>query len=296
MSKDSFQIYNIDALKYRYNGKEYVVQFSRDEDVFDNPRDWENNGTQMICFHPEYRIGDDHDYKNSEEFWNDIVHQFVPRDIISQELEAEKLDKIKLVRNPDRPEYYDVYESGFYPNENEWYPQYEAVAKPDLVSYIIGDISEMDCVRLSMPYIEVLPIWLYDHSGISISCGTRMGVYADPWDSSGIGYIYISREDAINNLNANEKNWREIAYEKLTHDVETYDTYLCGDIWRYDLYVLNDCGELEEDDCCGGFYGSDLFENGMVAYIVGLQEALENDQFEEGHLNTVYTGARYVFE
>lgn len=296
MSRNSFQIYNVDALKYRYNGQEYVVQFSRDEYVSETPRDWENCGAKMISFHPDYRIGDEHDYKNSEEFWTDMVDQFVPRETILQHLKDGNLGGIRLERNPEHNEYYAVYESGFWPKQDEWYLQYDKVAECDLASHIIGDISERDCMMLSVPYIEALPLWLYDHSGISISCGKRVGQFADCWDSSGIGWIYISKEDAISKLNANEDDWRSVANEDLKRQVKMYDMYLCGDIWWYCLYVLNEDGELEEEDSCYGFYGSDLFENGMLSYIPGLEEALENDQVEEGHLNTVYTAVRYVFE
>lgn len=296
MSRNSFQIYNVDALKYRYNGQEYVVQFFPDEYVSETPRDWENCGAKMISFHPDYRIGDEHDYKNSEEFWTDMVDQFVPRETILQHLKDGNLGGIRLERNPEHNEYYAVYESGFWAKQDEWYLQYDKVAECDLASRIIGDISERDCMMLCVPYMEALPLWLYDHSGISISCGKRVGQFADRWDSSGIGWIYISKEDAISKLNANEDDWRSVANEDLKRQVEMYDMYLRGDVWGYCLYVLNEDGELEEEDSCYGFYGSDLYENGMLPYIPGLEEALENDQVEEGHLNTVYTGVRYVFE
>lgn len=53
------------------------------------------------------------------------------------------------------------------------------------------DISSNEISQLLLPHVEILPLWLYDHSGISISCGERTYPYNDPWDSGQVGYIYI---------------------------------------------------------------------------------------------------------
>jgi len=97
----------------------------------------------------------------------------------------------------------------------------------------------------------VLPMYMYDHSGITISTSP----FSCPWDSGQIGFIAISKEKA-----RKEYGWKLITKarkEKLTKylegEVETYDQYLRGDVYGYE--VLDENGEQE--DSCWGYYGLD---------------------------------------
>lgn len=99
------------------------------------------------------------------------------------------------------------------------------------------------------PSTIVLPIYMYDHSGITInttgfSCG---------WDSGQVGIIYISRKVAI-------KEWGnkictasvvQKAREYLKGEIETLDQYITGSVYGY---IVED-PDGEEIDSCWGFYG-----------------------------------------
>lgn len=108
----------------------------------------------------------------------------------------------------------------------------------------------------------ILPLRLYDHSGISISCGTEYP-FNDRWDSGCVGFIYVTK-DKLNEEGIN----KEDAEKRLKGEVETYDQYLNGDIYGFQLVELTNCkccshnGEVELDSCWG-FYGDNPFENGM---------------------------------
>jgi hypothetical protein len=110
----------------------------------------------------------------------------------------------------------------------------------------------------------ILPLYLYDHSGITMSCGP----FACPWDSGQVGYIYITSEDIRKNWNCKRitSKIRKQAEDCLRSEVSVYDDYLTGQVYCYTVFELlpesEECEELEDrkgehlDSCCG-FYGLD---------------------------------------
>ena len=89
--------------------------------------------------------------------------------------------------------------------------------------------------------LVVLPLYLYDHSGISMSVGSFVGraPHAE-WDSGMVGYIYATKE-AIKAEGVDIATAEEI----LRKEVEIYDKYLQGDFYGYTAYKNTKC------DCCG---------------------------------------------
>jgi hypothetical protein len=109
-----------------------------------------------------------------------------------------------------------------------------------------------------------LPLYLYDHSGISMSCELTYP-FNDLWDSGQVGYIFVTYETL-----QKEYHWKNITKARkakiiqyLKQEVETYDQYLTGDVYGF-ATVCNHCGE--ELDSCWGFYGHDWKENGLLEY------------------------------
>lgn len=93
----------------------------------------------------------------------------------------------------------------------------------------------------------VLPLYLYDHSGISISVG-RNPYTMDPqgWDTTMVGFIYTTAEQVEQVGCPLDK-----LTEGLVGEVETYDAYLRGEVY---YYIIEDAdGEMVES--CGGFVG-----------------------------------------
>ena len=118
-----------------------------------------------------------------------------------------------------------------------------------------------------------LPLYLYDHSGISISTSP----FGCRWDSGKVGYIYVTKEKV-----REEYGWKRITKEReediltyLDGGIKTLDQYLQGDVYRF---TLEDDGE--EIDSCGGFYGDDWKMNGMADHI----ERELHDQLEVGEI------------
>lgn len=85
---------------------------------------------------------------------------------------------------------------------------------------------------LSQDNICGLPLWIYDHSGISISTGA-----VDSWDSSFVGLIFVEKDYYLaQTCLKDETDWKAKAKKTLEAEVETYDDYLTGGVFSYTLY------------------------------------------------------------
>ncbi len=107
----------------------------------------------------------------------------------------------------------------------------------------------------------ILPIYMYDHSGITISTTP----FSCPWDSGQIGFIFIPKSKVREEYKVKRisPKLRDKITTYLLGEVETYNQFLTGDV--YGFKVMN--AEGEEEDSCWGFYGSDPKENGMLDHV-----------------------------
>ena len=100
------------------------------------------------------------------------------------------------------------------------------------------------------PHIR-LPIYLYDHSGITIATTP----FSCPWDSGQLGWIFVEEPKLRAEFAdvSDPAELREKAEALMRAEVMEYDQYLTGDVW---------CARIEDrnrntlDSCCG-FFGSD---------------------------------------
>jgi len=100
----------------------------------------------------------------------------------------------------------------------------------------------------------VLPLYLYDHSGISISTRSFVGrAHQAAWDSGQVGWIFCTRERAIQEWGKTRMTARvrRLAEACLRAEVEEYDQYIRGEVCGYRL-IDPDGGDI---DSCWGFYG-----------------------------------------
>ncbi len=99
-----------------------------------------------------------------------------------------------------------------------------------------------------------LPLYLYDHSGITMSTGP----FSCPWDSGMVGIIFITKqkireEYSVKRISA---NLLERVKTYLQGEVETYDDYLTGNVHGYVIEDPDDSKEHDGiQDSCWGFYG-----------------------------------------
>lgn len=102
-----------------------------------------------------------------------------------------------------------------------------------------------------------LPLFLYDHSGITMSTGA----YPCPWDSAQVGFIYATPEKIRETFGVQRisQKRRLEAEEMLRTEVGLYANYLEGNVWTYQLFDEHG----NEVESCGGFYGSTLQESAI---------------------------------
>jgi len=115
------------------------------------------------------------------------------------------------------------------------------------------------------PDVIALPLYLMDHSGVSMS----VKPFGCPWDSGQVGVIIVTPEKL-----KSECIKREKAIGILTGEVKTYNQYLTGDVYGFMLQEITKCdccgeSKLEVIDSCCGFFGFDL-EN--ICYQAELSE------------------------
>lgn len=96
----------------------------------------------------------------------------------------------------------------------------------------------------------VLPVGLYDHSGISLYVGDKH----DRWDGGQVGFIYVTNETLEKEYGVIGCDSIEKATEVLKGEVETYSQYLEGEV--YGFTITNPKNE-DEIDSCWGIYGLD---------------------------------------
>lgn len=202
----------------------YLLTVEQDNDP-PNPRDDEHLG-KMVCFHRRYRLGDEHNYVDKDDFLRDMYLKTVGDD----ERGAKRYERALDLMNHKIKEPFDS-------------PAYERAVDERLLRVI------------SEKYI-MLPLYLYDHSGLTMNTTG----FSCQWDSGQVGWIYASKEDALKEFGGKSftASTRQKAEARLRSEVEVYDTYLSGECYGYELYKN---GELE--DSCWGFIGSykDVLKN-----------------------------------
>lgn len=311
------------ALKWEHNGAQYALRI-RQDDMPMNPREDFDNLCTMACWHRRYSLGDRGDTAGQrlEDFWRAEVRSRVNVEEIIDAAESGKLDGIRVEK---RDGLVDVYETIMLRtvlgnSEPEEVLEYEGIMEGALPDYLIDDLTVGHCMQLLEPYLEVLPLWLYDHSGLAISCGSRVYPFNDRWDSGQIGWIFVPKDKIMSEVGTEyvldekgervkvackhdgmpttwtyqtrpltDDTWRKRADEIMESEVKLYDQYLRGEVFGFELYKLVD-GEWQDEDSCYGFYGDILEENGMLDHLAyyGLHEAIANGAVSEGEAKEVH--------
>jgi hypothetical protein len=213
------------------DGRRLFVSIDHDECDCD-PREWDNVGI-MACWHRNYNLGDEQPKSRPEEWMRDLACA------LDDTLE-------------DRIWYW---ESG-----NGW--TYLAANYEDPVAVCDAKISNLVDGALDKHVPVMLPLYLYDHSGITMNTSG----FSCPWDSGQVGWIYATREKILEEQSAKRLTKRMVEWARrlLIAEVEEYDHYLTGNVWGYSIKVVRydkcescDCvSEVEEfEESCWGYLG-----------------------------------------
>jgi hypothetical protein len=122
--------------------------------------------------------------------------------------------------------------------------------------------------------ILIKPLYLYDHSGITISTKP----FGCNWDSGQVGFVVVTQQtlDDYGFTIAENESWNRY-YERIEsrveEDIKIYDSFITGEVYRF--LIEDKDGDVL--DSCGGFYG-DYQDSGLIEYI---KDSLSPEEFEE---------------
>lgn len=312
------RLYGKQTLKWKYGKTPYLLHAWNDRES--TPRELFSNVGIMACWHREYKLGDDIQDKSPENFWRRLVRENVPKGDIREAAKEGKLAGIRLVKcqSCGKNDFFDIFFG------HECAPAYTGIYNATVADVLMDELDMEHCMTLMEPYAEWLPLWLYDHGGLAMSCGKRTGQFADCWDSMKVGWIValkskvmsdvlwvepsedseITTEDFANGKPAKplqpkpltEEDWRTTAIQVMEQEVEVYNDYLTGNVFGYTVYEQID-DEWEETDANAGFFGDDIVTNGAMDMWaeLGLKEAIQSGAYEWGTA-TLQTITTLVFD
>ena len=241
--------YDNEIIKWTYGDNLYCLHIQHDDVADNNPRWWDDHDSVMACFHPRYRLGDKVDASTPEEFWNNLVYEMCePEEIINALINKKTIDVIaeKSIRD-------DTYYLSILTDDGEYTHFCQGLKENEIPVYAEGELSIKDCQILLDTYIVWLPLWLHDHSSLSMDCDTR---FRGSWDDSNVGWI-------VTKVPSGSDVYKTEAERIMRDEVKTYSDYLSGENYGYTLYK-EEHGEWKEIDRAFGFIGSDVLENGIT--------------------------------
>ena len=113
----------------------------------------------------------------------------------------------------------------------------------------LDDLSLNDLKELADKNNVIIPLYLYDHSGITISC-SHSYPYNDRWDAGQVGWIYASYDDIQKEFGGINSETLEKAKNILIGETNAYDYYLRGECYGYTIEKNG-----VEVESCWGFLG-----------------------------------------
>lgn len=230
----------------------YLLQVMQDDEPLNPRKDYDNFG-KMVCWHNRYNLGDKHDYEDTNELFMRSVLDSISADTVIDYVKSGKADSVRLEQNTSTGQWEIQSLSSRY---KDWCSDviftgsFDSI-KQEIFESLVESLSNKDLYVLASERNVILPLNLYDHSGISMSVSSFMGrAHHAEWDSGQVGWIVATPEDI-------QKEYGDLTPESyakaktlLVGEVKTYDLYLQGQCYGFRLYENG-----EETDSCWGMLG-----------------------------------------
>jgi len=129
-------------------------------------------------------------------------------------------------------------------------------------------------IKEAGPIAAILPVYLFNHSGLALST-TGFGAQ-DPqrWDWGQVGFIFTTKAAVRDWWGCKQvtKKIVERCENSMRSELETYEQYLNGEVYGFiaEKLTCEKCGTYEQEESCWGFYGSDWKTNGIEDHISDL--------------------------
>lgn len=269
--------------KEEYRGCTINVYYDPDAD---DPRSWSNVAT-FVCEHRNYMLGDEHCIQDAV---NELFSSYVSsKAIIEYFIKSRGAKLIPGEENDGCDQYYE-YETTYRGETYKHYIDADTSLDDDKIASQMEDELGLD-EKLQLVEetgeVVMLPISMYEHSGITLWLGSKWSHYDAQWDCSSIGFAYVEKSTAKNEgmLNPGEayhNDWKEWAYAMMKDEMKTYDQFVRGEVYGY--MIEDEEGEEASNNLlcgCWGFYDKDEMimeaKSNIDAYLKEKAEARKNN-------------------
>lgn len=233
-----------------------------------SPREWDNLG-RMVCWHDRYNLGDEQPSEDAADYLRNLLRE-AGEDAFVDGLDA-RFEAIATKLDRTLP--------GVSYGSDRYNRAFDEAAKP---------IHEELNTLLAKHY-TTLPLYLYDHSGITMSTGA----FSCAWDSGKVGFVFCSLAQARIEHSLPDATWetsltyceesmtlREAVSKLMAQEVKTYAQFLEGEVYGYEV-THNETGK---EDSCWGFYQNELpyaKDSDVLAEARSAAESLDKDAAKE---------------
>ena len=194
MEKKTLDLYDGNYIKFKQDGKDIAVLILRDESPSNPRRDWDNPDT-MVCFHPRYNLGDEHKYSSMADFFTSLVKECLTPDVILQRVLAGNT-RLEIAYDEGKPV---LIEHFTLCGRKEAAAIVTAENMDEMKQQIVDSLEDLDestlYSLLSEDEVAILPLYLYDHSGITMNTTG----FLEAWDTSKVGCICMTKKQYTGN-------------------------------------------------------------------------------------------------
>lgn len=258
---------------YKVKSEEYrgcTINIYQDPDP-ESPRTWDNVAT-FVCKYERYQLGDRQDIDRVIE---ELFYEHVTSKAIIDYFVKGKRAELVEGEEGDQCDHYYKYKGTWYDGSTHDY-FINADSEDDdedsiacQMAETFGDGDKLALIEMSGD-IVMLPISVYEHSGITMWLGSKSNHFDSDWDCSNVGFAYIEKSTAEKEgmLDPGEKydhNWKKWAYEMMDSEMETYRQYLEGEVYGY---MTEDEDGIEGGNNwfvgCWGYFGRDEIDSVII--------------------------------
>lgn len=240
-----------------YRGLTIVSYYDEEPE---NPRTWDNVAT-FVCKHRSYDLGDEQDIEGCVE---GLLEEYVPAKAIIEYFVKTRNAHLVSGEEDSRCNQYYEYEVTLRGEKYTCHIDADTGDSEDDIAYQMGqelDWSEKLELIEATGEVVMLPISMYEHSGITLWLGSKWGHPDAQWDCSSIGFAFVEKKTAEKEMSqrilpdGQKNDWKEWAYTIMEGEMKTYDQYLRGEVYGY--MIEDEEGEVASNVylCgCWGYY------------------------------------------
>ena len=217
-----------------------------DNDPALHPRHDEDHVGRMLCWHPKYKLGDEHEYEHPNQWIAEQIRKLTPEQVLP--LVRERVSGKTFVGNlvfRYREDYYRRMGGLTKEERRQEWPEW--IADHFFETHQAGMMERGIELLRDLGYV-ILPLSVYDHSGVTMWIGSNPG----GWDTSMVGFI-VSDPEHLKKMGAEDLG-QERLREIFKVEVNEFDCFLRGEVFG----VIIETPDNDHAESCWCMIGLDL--------------------------------------